>query len=199
MSSQRVSFQRDSNGAPPIELQPTGVPADHSDRNHPHFPTDAEAQLLPRPSYATRSCLTKRFLWIMFGSVFALNCLIGAAFLGIKLGTDKAIADNQKSEGRVIYVITTMVSTISMTQVIPTPTISTVTQSLSIIGTDLFPTPTPSKSPCTSYGSWPTLAECKGNCGVPGNMTACGVWSGGFTCVVCPLTQAKASYYLPHN
>ena len=187
-----MSSQRDSNVPSPIELQQTGVPADYSDPNHPHFPTDTEAQL-PRRSFSTpRTCLSKRFVYIIFGLVLGLGLVVGGVFLGIKLGTDQALAEHQESSNGTTYVTTTTVFTVSTIHATPTPT-------LSIIGIDLFPTPEPSRSPCTNHGSWPTLEKCDENCAVRGNMTACGVWTGGFTCVVCPLTQAKASYYLPHN
>jgi hypothetical protein len=51
----------------------------------------------------------------------------------------------------------------------------------------------PPQETCTNKGSWPTRAECEGNCDVPGKRTVCGVWAGGFTCVICSLVNAEAS------
>lgn len=88
-----MSSQRKNKEPSPIELQQTGVPADYFDPNQSHSPTNVEAQIPPRPFPAPCSYLSQKLFWIVLGSLFALGCMIGGAFLGIKLGTDKALAE----------------------------------------------------------------------------------------------------------
>ncbi|RMZ68712.1 hypothetical protein GMOD_00002522 [Pyrenophora seminiperda CCB06] len=198
-----MSSQSGGKAFAPIELQQTpDVPADHSDPNHPHFPTDPETHLPPRSFYTPSSCISWKFLWIISGSLLTIGSIIGAGFLGIKFGTDKARAEYQKFDIATTFITTTVIPTVSTVYVTPTSatatvtfssTTTTVTRTLGTIDTYMFPTTEPSKSTCTSHGSWPTIEECNENCAVLGNRTACGVWTGGFTCVACPLAEAKAN------
>lgn len=191
----------------PIATHTTGVPADHIDPNHPHFPTDSEAQLLPRPSYRLNPCLNKKSLWITFLAFLVTGSLIGAIFAGIKVGTDRAIAGHNKANGTV-YVTTTVVQT-TMVDVSVTPKPTTVTQILSTIRDDssgkptatatlpfsaplrptLIPT-TPASSKCTfSDKTWQKKEECDTSCQPEdGKQKVCGQDEKGWTCVTCPLS-----------
>jgi hypothetical protein len=194
--------QRDSIELSKIAPQPTGVPADYVDPNHPYFPTDAESQLPSRSYNKTCTYFSNKWFLIISSLILVLGLVIASLLIGIKMGLSKC-----PNEQALVYetTIVTSTSTGGTVQVTPEPTTITTTLRTTPGG----PTPTatvPFKAPlrltsadppqetCTSKGSWPTIEECKGNCDVTGKRSVCGVWTGGFTCVICPLTDAKAFF-----
>ncbi|KAF1829865.1 hypothetical protein BDW02DRAFT_602201 [Decorospora gaudefroyi] len=125
----------------PIPLQPMGVPADHVDPNHPHFPTDPEAQLPPRQHFAAVPCLSKKKL-VLLGTLLVLGSLIAALYVGIIVGKKNGIFEpntTPTSTLETVSVTKTVLSTSYLpVSVFPKPT--TVTQVLSLIQD--FPKPT---------------------------------------------------------
>lgn len=197
-----MSLRRNTIELSKITPQPTGVPADYVDANHPHFPHDSEAQY-PPPSFGkTSAFLSKKWVWIAACLVLGPGLIILSLIIGIQIGMSKF-----PHEQATVYetTIVTLTSTGGTARIKPEPTYTTTT-----IHTTPGPIPTASvsfiKAPtgltrvaspqetCTSKGSWPTIEECRGNCDVPGKRSVCGKWTGGYTCVICPLTDANAFF-----
>jgi hypothetical protein len=99
--------------------QPTGVPADYVDSNHPHFPHDSEAQLPPRSFARASACFGNKWFLIAFGLFFGLGLIIMSLLTGIRIGMSKL-----PNEHTTVYqtTITTSTSTGGTVTVIPEPT-----------------------------------------------------------------------------
>ncbi|KAG9187315.1 hypothetical protein G6011_05186 [Alternaria panax] len=114
MPSQRTSIEL-SKVAP----QPTGVPADYVDPNHPYFPHDPEAQLQPRSFAKADACVSSNWFLIVFSLIPVLGLLIASMLIGIKIGISKC-----PHEQALVYETTIMTSTSmgSIIRVTPDPT-----------------------------------------------------------------------------
>ncbi|KAH3945110.1 hypothetical protein HBI56_055390 [Parastagonospora nodorum] len=174
--------------AQPLEAQTTGVPVDHRDPNHPHFPGDLEAQPSARP------CLNSKSRLIIGGVIVIILSLITAVLVGGKIGMDMATRPTRpvfttvpiEHETKNITTIeySTSVMQLSIT---PDPTTITTTSMSMMPSMALLPTstPTPKPSPtseapkeptstprrgkgggrqCYIVGNWPTNAECVKRC-----------------------------------
>jgi hypothetical protein len=194
-----MSPRRSSTGLSKISPQPTGVPADYVDSNHPHFPHDSEAQLPPRSLARASVCFNNKWALIMFSLSFGLGLIIMSLLTGIRIGMSKL-----PNEQTTVYQTTIMTSTSTggTVLIIPEPTYATTTVHTTPGRTSPTATVSFIKAPtglttmaspqetCTSKGSWPTIEECRGNCDVPGKRSVCGKWPGGYTCVICPDANA---------
>jgi hypothetical protein len=198
-----MSSQRGSTGLSRITPQPTGVPADYVDSNHPHFPHDSEAQLPSRSSVRASACFGDKWVLIAFSLFFGLGMIIMSLLTGIRIGMSKLPNEHtivyqttlttSTSTGGTVIVTPEMTYIITTAQTIPGRTTPTATVSFIKAPTSLTTVASPQKT-CTSKGSWPTIEECRGNCDVPGKRSVCGKWTGGYTCVICPLTDANAFF-----
>jgi hypothetical protein len=198
-----MSSQRGSTGLSRIALQPTGVPADYVDSNHPHFPHDSEAQLPPRSFARAGACFVDKWVLIAFSLCFSLGMIIMSLLTGIRIGMSKLPNEHtivyqttittSKSTGGTVTVTPEVTYTITTAQTIPGRMTPTATVSFIKAPTSLTTVASPQET-CTSKGSWPTIEECRGDCDVPGKRSVCGKWTGGYTCVICPFTDANAFF-----
>jgi hypothetical protein len=196
-----MPFQADNIELSKVAPQSTGVPADYVDPNHPYFPHDSEAQAPPHSFLKPRACLSKKWLMIIFGVILALGLVIASLLIGIKIGISKCPGTEV-----VVYetTVVTSTSTGGTVRITPDPTIIITTlhttPGATPTGTVPFKAPLrptsvdPPQETCTSKGSWPTIEACQGDCDAPGKRAVCGVWTGGFTCVICPLPDSRAFF-----
>lgn len=113
-SSARSSIDSISLAKNNVQAQHTGVPVDHRDLNHPHFPgEDVES----RSYWSKKRCMSRRALLILLGILLALGSIAIAVFLGIKLTAGRQTpvplpATNTTSAGvGTVYVTTTLLAT----------------------------------------------------------------------------------------
>lgn len=197
-----MSSQRGSTGLSRI-TQPTGVPADYVDSNHPHFPHDSEAQLPPRSFARASACFGNKWVLIAFSLFFGLGMIIMSLLTGIRIGMSKLPNEHtivyqttlttSTSTGGTVTVTPEVTYTITTAQTIPGRTTPTATVSFIKAPTSLTTVASPQET-CISKGSWPTIEECREICDVPGKRSVCGKWTGEYTCVICPLTDANAFF-----
>ena len=198
-----MSRQHSSTGLSKMAPQPTGVPADYVDSNHPHFPHDAEAQLPPRSFARSSACFSNKWFLIAFSLLLGLGLIIMSLLTGIRIGMSKLPSEHttvyqttittSKSTGGTVTVTPEPTYTITTVETTPGRMTPTATVSFIKAPTGLTTVASPQET-CTSKGSWPTIEECRGNCDVPGKRSVCGKWPGGYTCVICPLTDANAFF-----
>jgi len=129
----------------PIEPQPTGVPADYLDPNHPQFPHDVEAQPFVRPHYVYVPFMSKKTANIVAIALFVMLSLLAAVLVGGKIGMGavKRPVPPAPTEIETVYMTTTVVST----TLVPTmhgPGTTTITT------TTMLPPPTPTPAPSSS-------------------------------------------------
>jgi hypothetical protein len=125
--------------AVPLEAQSTGVPVDHRDPNHPHFPRDSEAQPTKQPF------VSKKASCIALAVLVLIAAIVTAMLVGGKVGMNMAkkpitspVYTTTFAEVEIVYVTTTVSST-SVVHVSITPEPTTITAT----STKPLPTPTP--------------------------------------------------------
>jgi hypothetical protein len=142
----------------PLDPQPTGVgiPADHLDPNHPHFPhDDLEAQPSSRPYYRYAPCMSKNTVIILSGMFLVLGSFALAILTGVKIGVGQVRTPSNTTIPVETVYHTTTVNATALVPVLVVPT-TTVTMLTTIL-------PTPS-SGCTSKGQYVNKQKCEKQC-----------------------------------
>jgi hypothetical protein len=168
----------------PLSSQPTGVgiPADHLDPNHPHFPyDDLEAQPSVRAYYKFAPYLSKKAVIILAGIFLVLGSFALAVLTGVKIGVGQVKAPTNASVPVETVYQTTTINATALVPILDTPT-TTVTMFMTV-------RPTPSAG-CTSTGQYVNKQECEKQCNnfddEVNTSAECQVASGDkWTCKVC--------------
>jgi hypothetical protein len=205
-----------ATGPQKLESHRSDVPADYVDPNHPHFPTEIEGQLPPRPYYKR---VNKNALLI----IGAIILVIVSAVVGGKFGAGLAKRPVMSSTAsKTVYSTTTIITTSSFTggkafEMISVT--STFAQTSSLVSSTTLTTSMPAtetskahppeqgvsssslaalisgppkfKKQCYSTGRWPSLEECNKQCAInnkPGQEAHCEVDTNAvIKCIICKL------------